>query len=185
VHPNVDKKSFIRWKQRDIHEKRAKRKQDIQDLTQSQQVNQQLRTQIDEVIARLKMGGMTLDEGNIATAFEVDEAKVGNAPTGPGGPSYPRMLSSLFEEIKKTVDGEGDKKQAYIKQLEVHHKKIGDMMAKNAVELAKLEKEEKSKITSEGLHEGFNSSVLSNDMKLTADYCETQHDPSCHIYQGS
>ena len=26
VHPNVDKRSFIRWKQRDIHEKREMRK---------------------------------------------------------------------------------------------------------------------------------------------------------------
>lgn len=29
VHPNVDKKSFIKWKQRDIHEKRETRKQEL------------------------------------------------------------------------------------------------------------------------------------------------------------
>jgi len=69
------------------------------------------------------------------------------------------MLSSLFEDIRKTVAGEGDKKAAYIRELGVHKKKIGDEIAKNDTELAKLEKEEKSKITSEGLHEGFSSSV--------------------------
>ena len=105
------------------------------------------------------MGGPTLDEGNIATAFKVDETKLGNAPTGTDGPSYTQMLQSLFEEIRKSVAGDDDKKEAYIRELGIHRKKIGDEIAKNSTELAKLEKEEKSKITSDGLHEGFSSSV--------------------------
>jgi hypothetical protein len=105
------------------------------------------------------MGGITIDEENIAAAFKIDETKLGNAPTGSNGPTYLQMLQSLFQEIRKTVTGESDKKEAYIKQLGIHRKKIGDEIAKNAVELAKLEKEEKSKITSEGLHEGFSTSV--------------------------
>jgi cell division cycle protein 37 len=125
----------------------------------SNQVNATLQTQIDEIITRLKMGGMSLDERNIAAAFKVDESKIGNAPTGPNGPSYTQMLSSLFDEIRKSVAADDDKKEAYIKQLEIHRNKIGYEIAKNAAELAKLEKEEKTKITSEGLHEGFNSSV--------------------------
>lgn len=32
VHPNVDKKSFIKWKQQSIHEQRFKRNQDIKNL---------------------------------------------------------------------------------------------------------------------------------------------------------
>ena len=63
--------------------------------------------------------------------------------------------------------GEGDKKAAYIRELGVHKKKIGDEIAKNETELGKLEKEEKSKITSEGLHEGFSSSVPSPTTRLT------------------
>jgi cell division cycle protein 37 len=185
VHPNVDKKSFIRWKQRDIHEKRAQRKQDIQDLKLSQQVNEHLLSQINEIIARLMMGGMTLDEGNIARAFQVDEKQRVDAPTGPNGPSYAQMLNTLFDEIRKAVAGEEDKKGAYIKQLEMHRKKIGDAIAKNDAELTKLEKEEKSKITSEGLHEGFSSSVCQGNTELTADHCETQHYTSCYFHQGS
>jgi cell division cycle protein 37 len=160
VHPNVDKKSFIRWKQRDIHEKRAQRKQEIQNFKLSNQVNHTLQLQIDEIIARLEKGESTLDEGNIANAFRPDVEKLGDAPTGSQGPSYAQMLSSLFEEIRKSVAGEGDKKTAYIRELGVHRKKIGDEIVKNETEVAKLEMEEKSKITSEGLHEGFSSSVL-------------------------
>ena len=99
-----------------------------------------------------------MDEGNIATAFRPDE-KFGEAPTGPNGHSYAQMLQSLFEEIRKTVSNDSDKKEAYIRELGVHRKKIDQEIAKNAAEVAKLDKEEKSKITSEGLHEGFSSSV--------------------------
>jgi hypothetical protein len=105
------------------------------------------------------MGGPTLDEGNIAAAFKIDESKIGNAPTGTDGPSYSQMLQSLFEDIRKSVAGDDDKKEAYIRELGIHRKKIGDEIAKNSIELAKLEKEEKSKITSDGLHEGFSTSV--------------------------
>lgn len=83
---------------------------------------------------------------------------MGDAPTGENGPSYSQMLQSLFEEIRKSV-GEGDKKEGYIRELGIHRKKIGDEIARNAAELTKLEKEEKSKITMEGMHEGFDSSV--------------------------
>lgn len=105
------------------------------------------------------MGGSTIDESNIAAAFKIDESKVGAAPTGTEGPSYPQMLQSLFDDIRKAVAGEDDKKTAYIRELESHRKKIGDEIVKNANEVAKLEKEEKGKITSEGLKEGFSSSV--------------------------
>ena len=105
------------------------------------------------------MAPSTLDERNIANAFKLDDSSLEAAPTGEQGPSYSQMLQSLFEEIKKSTAGEADKKEAYIRELGVHRKKIGDENAKNAAELAKLEKEEKSKITMEGLHEGFDSSV--------------------------
>lgn len=159
VHPNVDKKSFIRWKQRDIHEKRAQRKHDIQDLKLSNEVNYMLQSQIDQIVMKLKSGGPTIDEGNIANAFMVDAEKLGEAPVGSDGPSYQQMLQSLFDDIKKTVANEDDKKEAYIRELGIHRKKIGESIIKNQKELEKLEREEKSRITSEDLHEGFSSSV--------------------------
>jgi cell division cycle protein 37 len=159
VHPNVDKKSFIRWKQRDIHEKRAQRKQDIQNIKLSNDVNRILQLQIDEITARLKSAPSTLSESNILLAFKPDE-KFGEAPTGAEGHTYAQMLASLFDDIRKKITNEDDKKEAYIRELGVHRKKIDQDIAKNETELVKLEKEEKSKITSEGVHEGFSSSVF-------------------------
>jgi len=157
VHPNVDKRSFIRWKQRDIHEKRAQRKQEIQNLRLSNKVNETLRAQVDEIISRLGTAPADVSDSNIAMAFKPDEAKLGPAPTGPEGPSYTQMLSSLFEEIRKAVKGDG--KEAWLRELRSHRIKIGEEIAKNDAMVAKMEKEEKSKITSEGLHEGFSTSV--------------------------
>jgi cell division cycle protein 37 len=189
VHPNVDKKSFIRWKQRDIHEKRAQRKQDIQNLKLSNQVNQTLQLQIDEIVARLENAGPSVSESNIAKAFLPDEAKLdGAAPTGSQGPSYAQMLMSLFEECKKAVEREveGDRKEVYIKELKMHKKKIGDEIIKNESEVAKLEKEEKGKITSEGLHEGFSSSVPfpHEESGLIIACCETYYEATCYWIQG-
>ena len=161
VHPNVDKRSFIRWKQRDIHEKRAQRKEDIENLKLSNQVNTTLLSLVDQITRKLETGPDVIDESNIAAAFRIDEAKVEAAPTGKSGPSYQQMLMSLFEEIRKSLknaDGEG-KKETYIRELRNHKKNIAEQIVKNENELVKLEKEEKSKITSEGLHEGFSTSV--------------------------
>jgi len=90
-------------------------------------------------------------------AFKPDEAKLGPAPTGSDGPSYRQMLSSLFEEIRAAVKDGG--KEAWLRELRGHRVKIGKEIGKNEVALAKLENEEKAKITSEGLHEGFSTSV--------------------------
>jgi hypothetical protein len=116
-----------------------------------------------------------LDEGNIAAAFKVDETKLGDAPTGSDGPSYSQMLQSLFDDIRKSVSGEDDKKAAYIRELGIHKKKIGAEIVKNETELAKLEKEERSKITSDGLHEGFSTSVYLDSLEvLTCSMLQTQ-----------
>ena len=131
------------------------------------------------------MGSSSLDEGNIANAFKLEDSSLGDAPTGEKGPSYSQMLRSLFEEIKKSVAGESDKKEAYIRELGKHRKKIGDEIAKNAAELAKLEKEEKGKITMEGLHEGFDSSVSSRNMTmLILAHRKAKDETTCYRQQG-
>lgn len=132
------------------------------------------------------MGSSSLDEGNIANAFKLEDSSLGDAPTGEKGPSYSQMLQSLFEEIKKSVAGESDKKEAYIRELGKHRKKIGDEIAKNAAELAKLEKEEKGKITMEGLHEGFDSSVSPRNMTMLIllAHRKTKDKTTCYRQQG-
>lgn len=53
VHPNVDKKSFIRWKQQDIHQKRQERKAELDSLCREKDINLILIPMLDEVSAFL------------------------------------------------------------------------------------------------------------------------------------
>lgn len=55
VHPNVDKRSFIRWKQRDIHEKRDVRKQELESLKRELEINEKhLVPMVEDVGASLR-----------------------------------------------------------------------------------------------------------------------------------
>lgn len=53
VHPNVDKKSFIRWKQQDIHQKREERKAELDSLRREKDINLILEPMLDNVSASL------------------------------------------------------------------------------------------------------------------------------------
>lgn len=57
MHPNVDKKSFINWKQRDIHEKRELRRREMQDLRDEIALNAKLDGKLGEVSAQRACGG--------------------------------------------------------------------------------------------------------------------------------
>lgn len=50
VHPNVDKKSFIRWKQQSIHEKRMQRNQDIKNLEAQLEMYKHLNKRVDKLL---------------------------------------------------------------------------------------------------------------------------------------
>lgn len=52
VHPNVDKKSFIRWKQQDIHQKREERKAELDGLRREKDINLILMPMLDTVSAK-------------------------------------------------------------------------------------------------------------------------------------
>lgn len=53
VHPNVDKKSFIRWKQQDIHQKREERKAELDSLRREKDINLILEPMLNNVSASL------------------------------------------------------------------------------------------------------------------------------------
>jgi hypothetical protein len=120
------------------------------------------------------MGRMTLDKGNIASAFKIDELRLGNALTGVRGPAYCRCFRHCSTKSEGLLLGKTTRKKQ-ISSGWNPSKEIGDEIAKNATELVKLEKEEKTKITSEGLHEGFSSSVWQSQVPLTIVCREIKH----------
>ncbi|KAF8455364.1 Cdc37 N terminal kinase binding-domain-containing protein [Terfezia claveryi] len=176
VHPNVDKRSFIRAKQRMIHEERQKRKAQIEDLKAQRIINDELLKRITTLIEALekKSGNVgSAEEQVFKTMMEItvnsqanDKAPAlshyQNPKSKDSQPTYTQMMASLVDQVKKEVDGsnEEDRWKAFLAFFQSHHAKLMKLQADATAEQAKLEKEEASKITSESIHDGFNSSFV-------------------------
>lgn len=90
-------------------------------------------------------------------------------------PTYSKMMAALVDQVKAKVDedkpGDADRYEAYLAEIKVHQAKVEGLQSQLLVELNKLEIEEGRKITSEGLHDGFNSSHVA---KASAKPAETE-----------
>ena len=180
-HPNVDKKSFIRAKQNQIHMQRAERKHQIETLKYERIINNGLLRRIDTLLAELrgheadaKDRTAFLFQAMIASAGDPDEDEVPKPPAGVHSKDeqavkYSQMMGSLVDQAKKEVDASGteDWYHGYIKAVEGHKKKVTGLQKELETKLAELEKEETRKITSEHIRDGFNSSSVSKEKPRT------------------
>ncbi|KAL6867911.1 hypothetical protein J3F83DRAFT_79581 [Trichoderma novae-zelandiae] len=176
VHPNVDKRSFIRAKQNQIHLERQQRKNRIAALRYERIINSTLLGRITALLDSLKAGAVEAETGNQAEiAFKAVISTAGNPqddqpPPRPEGvfsddqplPSYSKMLMQLLDQVNKTLDEKkpDDRYKAMMEELQVHIDKIKELQQEQAKELETLEKEEGKKITSDSIHDGFNSSYI-------------------------
>ncbi|KAK4502977.1 hypothetical protein PRZ48_006404 [Zasmidium cellare] len=184
VHPNVDKRSFIRAKQNQIHQQRIDRKHRITTLQYERVVNDGLLSRIDALLKALdnhkteiegKKDADSIDEvvfdclSDVAGNTSLGEDQPPGAPPGVHSkeqqPSYSKMMGALVDQVKEQVEkthAEGPARYtAYIREVEGHNQKVKQLQKDLNVELAKLEKEEGSKITSESIHTGFDTSHVS------------------------
>lgn len=185
VHPNVDKRSFIRAKQNQIHQQRHDRKHRITTLKYEKVINDGLLVRIDALLKSLQEHSKEAEGKN--EAGEVDEVvfdclvdvsadgSLGkdSPPTPPEGvhtggqeqPRYSKMMGALVDQVKAEVDkgkSEGQARyEAFRKGVDEHQTKVQDLQKQLLVELNKLEREEGNKITSESIHTGFDSSHVS------------------------
>ena len=174
VHPNVDKRSFIRAKQAQIHQQREQRRHDIKTYKYERIINDGLLSRIDKLLDALnqhKDSSAAPEQFIFQTIMEfASNPAEDQAPPPPEGvhthekeqPKYSQMMSALVDQVKKEF---GDSKQdnmfkAYITGVQGHKDKVQGLQKELLTKLAQLEKEESSKITSEGLHDGFNSSFV-------------------------
>ncbi|KAJ5189696.1 hypothetical protein N7491_008259 [Penicillium cf. griseofulvum] len=175
VHPNVDKRSFIRAKQAQIHQQREQRRHEIKTLKYESIINDGLLSRIDKLLESLKKhenSTASPDEFIFTTIMEFASNPADDqAPAPPEGvytheaeqPKFSQMISSLVDQVKKEI---GDSKpenlfKAYIQGVNGHLEKIQKLQKELFAKLAQLEKEEGAKITSDKLHEGFNQSHVS------------------------
>lgn len=180
VHPNVDKKSFIRAKQNQIHQERFQRRHEIETLKYERIINDGLLKRIDALISALKKHeDSSRDPDELVFQALIESAgdpKEDQPPTPPEGvythqqeqPKYSQMMGSLVDQVKKELDEKKPESrfQGFITGVGGHRTKVLDLQQELLKKLAELEKLETSKITSENLHMGFDSSFVSKQKPL-------------------
>jgi cell division cycle protein 37 len=184
VHPNVDKKSFIRAKQAQIHQERDHRRHQIRTLKYERIINDGLTERVDRLLTALKSHKDKQAEGNGAnddqlvfqammeSMMDMKIDKDGGSdrpPPPPEGvhehikdkPTYPQMMASLVDAVKKDIDEQKSDEPRYtlfIQGLEKEKARIQDLQGQLLAKLDELEKEDKKHITSDDIHEGFSYS---------------------------
>ncbi|EGX97224.1 Hsp90 co-chaperone Cdc37 [Cordyceps militaris CM01] len=177
VHPNVDKKSFIRAKQTQIHHERQQRKHRMEALKYEVTLHQALLQRIEALLDSLRSptSEVAAAQNPNQLAFQAIMESAGKpednalppVPEGlhvdPNQPTtYSAMMTRLLDEVSKTLEANQpvDRYKAMVDEIQVHATQVQTLIQESGDELAKLEKEEGNKITSEDIHTGFDSSFV-------------------------
>ncbi|KAI4171090.1 MAG: hypothetical protein LQ343_004502 [Gyalolechia ehrenbergii] len=180
VHPNVDKRSFIRAKQNQIHQQRFERRHQIETLKYERTINDGLLQRIDSLLNSLQKHAQQAappsqnpDDFMMNALMDCagDGADDDEPPKPPAGvhrqteqPRYSVMMASLVDQVKKDA---GDKLQdwfkTYLKGIQGHRTKVEKLQTELMQKLGELEKEEGKKITSDSIRTGFSVSLVSKE----------------------
>ncbi|KAI9767907.1 MAG: hsp90 co-chaperone Cdc37 [Geoglossum simile] len=195
VHPNVDKPSFIRAKQNQIHQERYQRRHQIETLKYERIINDGLLTRIDSFINTLQAHGspsVDADELVFHTLVEAaGDPSSDQPPPRPEGvhakveeqPTYSKMMGALVDQVKKAVDeSKSDSRwDKYLSELRSHQQKVQNLQKELQVKLDELEKVESRKITSDSIHTGFDSSYVSKGDKQSGKETQTDKTKSVEL----
>ncbi|KAK5083952.1 hsp90 co-chaperone Cdc37 [Lithohypha guttulata] len=194
VHPNVDKRSFIRAKQNQIHQHRFERRREIDTLKYERLINDGLLERINALLDALsshqeEAKSKDPDQLVLQSMLEsaADPAK-DEPPKPPEGvythqkepqPTYSKMMASLIDQVKKEVDEKKspDRFKDYIDGVRGHLTKVQNLQQELLTKLAQLEKEEGSRITSDQLHDGVNYSSVNKPKPKEPAAPKTTKDP--------
>ncbi|KAI2637483.1 Cdc37 N terminal kinase binding-domain-containing protein [Xylaria nigripes] len=183
VHPNVDKRSFIRAKQNQIHAERQQRKLQIETLKYERQINDGLIRRITGLLTALKANAAEAESNLAEMAFRAVMESAGRPeddkpPARPEGvhaqveqpPTYTKMMATLLDQVNQTINEKNPENRytAMLEEIEDHLKKVQDLQQQLLTKLAELEKEEGRKITSESIHTGFDSSYVAKSTPSTS-----------------
>ena len=182
VHPNVDKRSFIRAKQNQIHQERQQRKLQIEAYKFENIIHDGLLKRISAMTTYLQKHAPEANDAEARSAPDIALRALVETNPGPAADAVPprpeglqsdhqtpttfsQMVAALIDEISKSLDSRDSKDQdryhSLIDEFEGHAKKISQIQQETNSKLETLLKEEGKKITSNDIHTGFDSSHVS------------------------
>ncbi len=153
-----------RWKQRAIHEQRDERKFHITQIQADLAVNDVLKPRLAAIAKEVEAQGPP-HFSSLVERYKTNPSPERPPTNAPEQKTYDEMLLALmlqvWEEAKKKGVEKDDPKlgDALVDGLKVHLVRIDEHQEKMRKELAAEEEEMKKKITSEDIHEGFDSKV--------------------------
>ncbi|KAI1426715.1 hypothetical protein F5Y12DRAFT_253554 [Xylaria sp. FL1777] len=183
VHPNVDKRSFIRAKQNQIHAERQQRRLQIESYKYERIINDGVMKRISGLLAALRANAADAEANPAEVAFRAVMESAGSpeddrVPTPPEGvhanvgesPTYTKMMAALLDQVNSTLNEKKPENRhtAMVEEIEVHLSKVQDLQRQLLEDLAELEKDESRKITSESIHTGFDSSYVAKSTPSTS-----------------
>lgn len=161
-HPNVDHKSLVRWKQRDIHEKREQRKHRIEQYRLEIDVDNVILPRLDQALIDTEKGGPAFFS-SLVERLKTNPSPDKPPTAAPNQPTYDAMLEAslmkIFNDVKEKGVDKSDPNfldkllnafRAHIDEFKAHHEHIKKELEKELLE-------QKKKITSDDIHEGFSS----------------------------
>lgn len=173
----MDKRSFIRAKQNQIHQERDHRKLQITTFKYERIINDGFLKRIEGLLKALESHkseaeSRSADEIIFQSLMESADPDNDQPPARPEGvhtdekemPSYSKMIATLIDQVKATVAekkvSDSEKLVAYLKEVKQHKAKVDDLQRQLNEKLKELELTDSKKITSEGIHTGFDSSSV-------------------------
>ncbi|KAH3664366.1 hypothetical protein WICMUC_005751 [Wickerhamomyces mucosus] len=171
VHPNVDKRSFIRWKQQDIHQKRTQRNHDIQQIEIQTPMYEELNRRADKLLKDIndsELGDFNYVKEYLTKSFSDSkpENPTLDSEAADEQPTFNEMIEDLFIQLKSQIEKSGgNPNDGAILRKEIinHHKKIDDVLKQNKEKLVQLYEERELHISSEDMHTGWDRSFLNKD----------------------
>ena len=198
VHPNVDKRSFIRAKQNQIHQQRFERRHQIETLKYERTINDGLIKRIEALLESLRSheeNARTSDPDDfmMQALMEGHDMEDDEPPKPPPGvhtqdeqPRYSQMMASLVDQVKKEVgEKQDDWYKSYEKGIQGHKTKVEGLQKDLHTKLADLEREESRKITSDKLHDGFNTSSVAKEPPKPAPKKQSQRAETVEVLNPS
>lgn len=163
VHPNVDKKSFIRWKQRDIHDKREQLKYNMLRLESNNETNTELIARVKRLLAAAEQDpAKYFADVDLSVKTARGDSTKEHPALNPQAPPYMVMIESLVEQIvtKATDAPSKDRNAVFVAEIKEHLAKLEKMLADDTEEYNKLVEERSRHILSEDIHTGFDSTLI-------------------------
>lgn len=171
VHPNVDKRSMIKWKQEAIHRERAERKAKIDYLTQFVPQQENVLKKVQELTSMLK--NTEDDLAGIKKVVQVLDQQQTEADPNmkvPSAGGKEMDVAQVFSAMKTQIaaglasNSPAEVKKTLLERFNQTEATVQKTVTEASRELAKLNEESKKKMTSENM---FTSEKSNKTVSLT------------------